>query len=278
VDEDVTELLLTRTVSLGAEPGDSAGASPGRAERMFALLGRVPAAHRDAAPVNALLDQLRRKPDGPIDVRMLAAGASGEFDCYLAGAIAAQQGQFALAVDCLDGALGQRPPDRPPRFWARFLHAYCCERLGQDEAAIADYGICIGLREDFAWSYHNLGLIYTKRGNYALAEENLREALRRAPDLPEAHANLGVALFLMGRFADARDALDQAIALGDQTADVLSNRAAAREALGDRQGAREDLRRALEIDPGCKAARENLQRLEGPRQPPATQPASGRSE
>jgi Flp pilus assembly protein TadD len=261
VDEDVTELLLTRTVSLGAEPGDSAGASPGRAERMFDLLGRVPAAHRDAAPVNALLDQLRRKPDGPIDVRMLAAGASGEFDCYLAGAIAAQQGQFALAVDCLAGALGQRPPDRPPRFWARFLHAYCCERLGQDEAAIADYGICIGLREDFAWSYHNLGLIYTKRGNYALAEENLR-----------------VALFLMGRFAEARDALDQAIALGDQTADVLSNRAAAREALGDRQGAREDLRRALEIDPGCKAARENLQRLEGPRQPPATQPASGRSE
>jgi tetratricopeptide (TPR) repeat protein len=187
---------------------------------------------------------------------------TSEFDHYLVGVIAAQRNEFTAAVERVETALTSREAGQPPRFWARFLHAYCCQRLGRDDEAIADYGICIGLRPDFAWSYHNLGLIYTRRGGYDLAVKNFLEAIRLAPELAGAHANLGVAHFQSGRFSAARECFDRAIDLGHGTADVYSNRAAAREALGDLPGAREDLERALKIDPESEAARQNLGRLE----------------
>jgi len=83
-----------------------------------------------------------------------------------------------------------------------------------------------------------------------------------APKLAEAHANLGVAQFQLGRFTAARRSFGQAIDHGYQTAEVYSNRAAAREALGDRQGAREDLKHALKIDPDSEAARRSLKQLD----------------
>jgi len=255
VAEDVTELLAVRVVAL--EQGKTDAAS-----EMLDLLGRVPAIHRDCPPIELLRRHARKRPAGRAGTALLAAAATGEFDYYLVGVIAARRDEFTTAIECLETALQQRPPDRRPRFWARFLHAYCCQRAGRDEEAIAGYGICIGLRPDFAWPYHNLGLIYTKRERYALAVKNLQEAVRLAPRLAEAHANLGVARFQLGRFSAARQSLDLTIDLGYRTAEVYSNRAAARQALGDLEGARKDLEHALKIDPGCEAARRNLKRLD----------------
>ncbi len=264
VAEDVTEFLTIRAVAL--EEGKTKAASDASGDRRAAeildLLGRVPAIHQDAAVIDLLRRHVRSHRPGRVETALLAAAASSEFDHYLVGVIAARRGEFARAIDCLETALRRGEPDQPPRFWARFLHAHCCEQAGRDDEAIADYGICIGLRPDFAWSYHNLGLIYTKRRNYALAVKNFQKALRAAPELAEAHANLGVAYFQLGRFSAAGESFDRAIDLGYRTAASYSNRAAARQALGDADGARDDLRRALKIDPNSEAAQENLKRLD----------------
>ena len=256
VDEDITELLLARAVAPTKDGKTDAS-------KMLDLLDRVPAIHREQPPVELLRRQSRQQQSGRAQTAGLLTAAADEFDHYLTGVIAAQRGEYATAVECLETALKLRPEDKPPRFWARFLHAYCCQQSGRDDEAIADYGICIGLRPDFAWPYNNLGLIYTKRGRYALAIKNFLEAARLQPQSPEAYANLGVAEFQLGRFADSRRSFDRAIDLGSQTAEVYSNRAAAREALGDVRGARKDLERALDIDPESQPARQNLEHLDG---------------
>ncbi len=264
VAEDITELLAVQVIAL--EEDMDAAYFDYRAATMLNLLARVPTIYR-GAPLIELLRRnvqqryVQQKQLGRVETARLVAAAVSEFDYYLVGVIVAQRGEFTAAIECLETAMQRRPSGRPPRFWARFLHAYCCERAGRDDEAIADYGICIGLRRDFAWPYHNLGLIYTKRGRYALAIKNLQEAVRLAPKLAEAHANLGVAQFQLGRFDVARRSFDQAIDLGYQSAEVYSNRAAAREALGDFQGARKDLEQAIEIDPDSEAARRNLEKL-----------------
>ena len=266
VDEDITELLTVRVIALEDEETDAASLVYQTAN-MLNLLARVPAVYRGDPLIelfrrNAQQCNIQQKRLGRVETDRLVAAATGEFDYYLAAVIAARRGEFTTAIECLETAMQQRPAGRAPRFWARFLHAYCCERAGRDDEAIADYGICIGLRRDFAWPYHNLGLIYTKRGRYALAIKNLEEAVRLDPNLAEAHVNLGVAQFQLGRFAAARRSFRQAIDLGYQTAEAYSNLAAAHEALGDPQGAREDLWRALKIDPDCEAARRNLKKLD----------------
>lgn len=260
VAEDITELLAVRVIAMEEEKTDAASFDS-RAVNMLDLLARVPAIYRNAPPIELLRRHVQQKRPGRVETARLVAAAAGEFDYYLAGVIAAQRGEFTTAIECQETALQKRPDDQPPRFWARFLHAHCCERAQRDDEAIADYGICIGLRRDFAWPYHNLGLIYTKRGRYALAEKNLQEAVRLDPKLAEARANLGVIQFQLQRYDAARRSFDQAIELGYQTAEVYSNRAATREALDDRKGAREDLEHALKIDPQSEAARQNLEQL-----------------
>ena len=261
VAEDITELLTVLVIAMEEEKADAASFDY-RTANMLNLLDLMPAAYRSAPPIELLRRHVQKKQPGRVETGRLVAAAAGEFDYYLAGVIAAQRGEFTTAIECLETAMQRRPAGRPPRFWARFLHAYCCARAGRDDEAIADYGICIGLRRDFAWPYHNLGLIYTKRGRYSLAIKNLQETVRLAPKLPEAHANLGVAQFQLGRFAAARRSFGRAIGYGYQTAEAYSNRAAAREALGDLRGAREDLEQALKIDPDSEAARRNLQQLD----------------
>ncbi|MBN2295696.1 MAG: tetratricopeptide repeat protein, partial [Pirellulales bacterium] len=262
VDDDITELLVSRVVAMEENGNPDSATDDHVASAMLDMLARVPAIYRESPVIKLLCSQARYQHPGRVDTAKFVDVAESELDYYLAGVIAAQRGQFTTAIECLETAMKLRPEDKPPRFWARFLHAHCCERVQRDEEAIADYGICIGLRGDFAWPYHNLGLIYTKRGRYALAAKNLQEAVRLDPNLADAYANLGVAQFQMGQFSDALRSFDRAIDRGFETADVYSNRAAAREALGDYQGARGDLEHALKLDPDSEAARRNLKKLD----------------
>ena len=260
VAEDITELLAIRVIAMEENKTDTTSADS-RSAQMIDLLSRLPAMHRKAPLIELLRRHVQQQQPSRVEMAHLVDAADDEFDYYLAGVIAAQRGEFTTAIECLETALQLRPSDQPPRFWARFLHAHCCQQAQRDDEAIAGYGICMGLRPEFAWPYHNLGLINTKRGRYDLAEKNLQEAVRLDPKLAKARANLGVAQFQLRRFDAARRSFDQAIELGYQTAEVYSNRAAAREALGDRQGAREDLKHALKIDPQSEAARQNLEQL-----------------
>ncbi len=106
--------------------------------------------------------------------------------------------------------------------------------LGKDEAARAE--VAIGLAE-------------LQRNRLGAAEDALRKAIARAPDLPEAWNGLGSVLLRSNRAADAEAAYTQALALLPEQAEILTNRASARHTLGRREDTLDDLRRAIAIDP-----------------------------
>ncbi|MFV2067002.1 MAG: tetratricopeptide repeat protein, partial [Pirellulales bacterium] len=246
VGRNIGEQLLLRAVAhidrrKDETDSDREGADGRLVER---LLDRTPAAQRDLPLVRSVRVSIETDRFEGLATERLADVVDGDaWSHYLVGAIAAQRGQYALAVDAFDRAESLRPPDRPPHFWGQFLRAYCCDRLGRYDEAVQGYGTCIGLRHNFAWPYHNLGLLYAGQHAYDLAVSQFRQAIRCQPALGEAHANLGAALYQMGHYREALAALDRAIDLGPSIARRLTNRAAARAAVGDDRGAREDLHR-----------------------------------
>ena len=266
VSRDIGEQLLLRAVARIDDREDATGSDQMVTNRRLAerLLERMPAVQSDLALVRWVRESIATNQLDSLTTDRLVAVAGGDaWSHYLVGAIAAQRGQHALAVDAFDRAKALRPPDRPPHFWGQFLRAYCCDQLGRHDEAVRGYGTCIGLRHNFAWSYHNLGLLYAGQRQYDLAVAQFTQAIRCQPTLAQAHANLGAALYQIGHYREALAAFDRAIDLGPSTARLLTNRAAARAAIGDDRGAREDLHRALEADPDFAPARQNLQQLEG---------------
>jgi serine/threonine protein kinase/Flp pilus assembly protein TadD len=246
ISEDIAELLLIRADTYNTPPH---------------LLDRLPVNHQELPMVHLFREHFVAHALPELSVDMLAQKADNEFELYLCGVIAAKRGQYESAKELLEATLEARPDN--PRFWGRFVHAYCCERLGHSDNAIADYGICIGQRPESAWPHHNLGLIYTREGDYDSAVAEFRIALQRSPNLAPAHANLGVALFQRGDFDEAVAELDRALGFGYRTAQVYTNRASAREATGDDTSAREDLQQALSLDPQFAPALESLRRING---------------
>jgi len=251
VREDVTELLLLKMLAAGPEEDVSTSAQGNRK-----LLERFPLVHRRLPLVEkALRDGRLREMDLP------TPSTGDEFEFYLTGVIAAGRGEYESAVECFLRSLDRRSPGDHSRFWTRFWLAYCQQQSARTDEAIAGYGVCIGLRPDFAWPYYNLGLIYARLNNLEAARRHLLKAVQLKPDLAQAHADLGTLCFRQGDYSHALQSCSKAIDLGLRTSRVFANRAAARAAMRDVDGAKADLQKALEIDPHNETARENLRRL-----------------
>jgi Flp pilus assembly protein TadD len=95
--------------------------------------------------------------------------------------------QYAEAITRLDRLSVERP--REPQ--ARFLKGIALTDQGRTEEAIAQFR---GLLADFPElpePRNNLAVLYAKKGEYALARDELERAVQTAPDYAVAHENLG---------------------------------------------------------------------------------------
>ena len=92
-------------------------------------------------------------------------------------------------------------------------------------------------------------------------EEYARSSLRRTPQAYAAQVALGVALVQRERLGAARDVLDTAVNLAPLRAPAYVQRAIARFGLGDLDGARTDLRRAIELAPRDPTAERLLEEI-----------------
>jgi protein O-mannosyl-transferase len=197
--------------------------------------------------------------------------------------------------DALWGRVIQLSPDYDQAYINR---ANDRGRTGRIEEALADLRTAYGLGSRRAEMFLNLGNVYSTLGRMDSAVVLYTEALRADPSRGAAYSNraivllrlgrprealadleksrellpmraatlhlpIGEAYRQLGRFAEAEDELDRAIASGNRRAQVFYDRGLTRAARGNRDGAIEDLREALRLDPTLEEARSRLTELGG---------------
>src|SRR5262249_20656853 len=104
----------------------------------------------------------------------------------------------------------------------------------------------------------SLGYFYYARGQWTEAEENLRHALTINPKHQRAWVNLGLTMGEQGHYAQSLEAFRKAVS----EAEAHSNLAFVLTTQGKRQEAKEEYRRALELEPNLMIARRALDKLE----------------
>lgn len=119
------------------------------------------------------------------------------------------------------------------------------EKAGKLDRAIADW--TIALRLEPKWHFER-GVAYFARGDFAQADSDFNEAIRRALNRAELHWRLAEARGRIGDLPEAVTAVNEALALDGKNAKYLWYRAALRERLDDSRSA-SDRKAALELDP-----------------------------
>jgi tetratricopeptide (TPR) repeat protein len=141
---------------------------------------------------------------------------------------------------------------------ARLARLY--DRLGNESRALAEYQRALKEDSRDADVYASLGYFYYARGQWAEAEENLHHALSINPKHQRAWVNLGLTLGEQGQYDKSLDAFRKAVS----EAEAHSNLAFVLTTQGKREEAKEEYRRALELDPNLAIARRALGKLEHP--------------
>ena len=118
-------------------------------------------------------------------------------------------------------------------------------------------------RRDLAATYVNRGILFSRRGRHEDAYADFTEALEMEPALVHALINRGNTLLRMKRFDEALADYESAVFYSEgRDPLVFFNRSLAYEQLGRKASAREDLVRAVQLDPESRAYREALASLE----------------
>ncbi len=140
------------------------------------------------------------------------------------------------------------------------------QKRGRYNDAAADYTTALWLEElpdnMRARAHYNRGTALDNLGQQARAKQDFDIAISLAPDMAAAYNNRANVLRRMGEYQAAIADYDKSIELGNPLPHLPRyGRASAREALGDIEGARADLREALELAPDYAPAAASLAAL-----------------
>jgi len=97
------------------------------------------------------------------------------------------------------------------------LEDYSTERIALERAVEDDPSIAL--------SHNQLGFVYSKLGETALAEEQFRQAVKAAPKYVSAWISLAASLAMQSKFPEARQAIESALEVdpGNKDAQELRN-------------------------------------------------------
>ena len=97
------------------------------------------------------------------------------------------------------------PDDPEERYRLTYVKAAQSFSRNDLEGALAALDLSDQVKPDQAGNANLRGAIYTRKRDWAKAEEAFRRALKLQPDLPMAEFNLGEVLFLNNKYQDARE-------------------------------------------------------------------------
>ena len=81
--------------------------------------------------------------------------------------------------------------EQPREPQARFIKGVALTDEGKTEEAIAQFQALVADFPELPEPRNNLAVLYAKKGEYALARDELERAVQTAPDYAIAHENLG---------------------------------------------------------------------------------------
>jgi len=128
---------------------------------------------------------------------------------HLLGVIAAQQRNFAEAVELINSAIKVNPSNAA----AHYNLGYALEDLKRYPAAIKAYDNAIKLKPDHFVAYNNRGVALGALLQSAAAVDSFDASIRLNPSYAEAHYNRGIALSELMRFDEAVESFDTALRL-----------------------------------------------------------------
>jgi len=105
----------------------------------------------------------------------------------------------------------------------------------------------VRIRPSYYPAYSNLGIFYLNRGEYGKAMEPLSLVVKLAPDYAQGHANLATLFYYTERWDEALAEYGKSLTVSP-TATAYSNRGAIYHFKGDYEHAKEEYRRALDLD------------------------------
>ena len=196
---------------------------------------------REKGDLDRAVDELRR----------VIALSPSLFEAHLTlGAILLNRNEGPSALAELKRAVELN--DKSPE--AQYLLGVALNRAGQNSAAQQSFAKTKTMRmaqdgRTEAASELDLGLKEAKAGNLENAVQHFREAVKLAPDLPQAYQFLGTALISQEHFDAAIVELNHAVQLKPDYYEAYYNLAVAYRGKGDSEAARAAYARARELGP-----------------------------
>jgi tetratricopeptide (TPR) repeat protein len=186
------------------------------------------------------------------------------FDHFLIGDELYRREQFDAAIKEFDQVLERKPGD----FWAQYLDALCLLRQQRPAEARALLTACLAQRNDFVWLYLFRGFAQQELQAYVAADADFQKASQMPLDDDARYVlkvNRGVLRIRTNNIDDAIAELNAAIKLKPRAYQAFVNLAQAYRRRGSLELADEQLRRAIELEPGLAhlyrlQARLNLER------------------
>lgn len=146
------------------------------------------------------------------------------------------------------------PHDAMPFFYV----GSTCEALGRNADAISAFREAIRRDPNMVEAHSALGLLLASTGNVEAGKSALRQAIQLRPRFTQARVNLGVILAQEGKTVDARNQYEEVLRIEPGNASALLNLGKLASAQGDKAGATRHYREALRREPRNAIAHFNL--------------------
>jgi tetratricopeptide (TPR) repeat protein len=173
---------------------------------------------------------------------------------YAAGLVAESHNDFAKAAAQYNQALKLAPENRA----ALYRLGVCQSHLKKYPEAIATWKKYLEATQNDPSAYSNLGFCHELAGELDQAEQAYREGIDKDPKSVPCRTNYGLMLARIGRTSEATLQLQAVLS----EAEVHYNLGSVLEMQGRHEGAKQEYRKALELDPELADAQLRLSALE----------------
>lgn len=236
-------------------PGGAPGAEVCLAEMlkddgMFAGVWRDAVSWRDRQIILSILigHQVFDRAE-EVATRLLPDHPPDTYSGYLVHKEYARLQRESGRLDSAIATLRQLIACHPRRPWLHFDLSLCLSARGDYLGALRELDLEESLSPSRATVLFETGMVRSRQGELAMAEQLFAEAATLMPDLPDALAQQGRMLVMLGEFARARQPLEAAAEQRADDANVLLDLARTLHRLGELDAARDTGRRSVALQP-----------------------------